>query len=192
MAKAQRKIVVCLTWGWSVRFLKLTWVWSLRILHIDRYVRLNKYLSNDLEKSNASIRETHWRILAWPLHEAEPSVTSNLHEYDHWVPYRSAEIRDWKVCIESPPYGKRSEWYCPESDMTLTRSWTQTNMSMVTQIPTVRQIYAFEKIAFEWASKVQMPLSGKPVDGYCLDLDMMLACRCPQTDISMVKLLPNG
>jgi hypothetical protein len=80
--------------------------------------------------------------------------------------------------------------HCRVSDMKLTYTWPHTDMSFVSQIPTDREIYAFEKLSFEYLWKIKMSLSPKPLDLHWRYSNMM-TYSLPQSDISFISQIPT-
>jgi hypothetical protein len=75
--------------------------------------------------------------------------------------------------------------HCRVSDTNLTYTWPHTDMSFVSQIPTEREIYAFEKLSFEYPWKIKMSLSRKPLNIHWRLSDMKLTYKCPHTIMSL-------
>jgi hypothetical protein len=76
-------------------------------------------------------------------------------------------------------------------DMTMTYMFPQTVMSFVSQFSTDREIYAIEKITFEYPWKMKSSLSCKPFDLLWRDFAMTMIYTLPQIDMSCVSQIPT-
>jgi hypothetical protein len=75
--------------------------------------------------------------------------------------------------------------------MTIIYTLHQSDMGCASQIPIGREIYAFEKLTFEYPSKIKSSLSSKPLDLHWRTFDMTMTYMVPQTDMSFVSQFPT-
>jgi hypothetical protein len=64
-------------------------------------------------------------------------------------------------------------------------------MSFVSQIPTDREIYAFEELSFEYPWIIEMFLTSKHLYIHRRDSDMKLTYKWPHTDMSFISQIPR-
>jgi hypothetical protein len=119
-------IDVTLTWSCHISDLILTWALSLRFLQIGRYVPLNSWLSNNLEKLKELYPPTPWsyidKTLPWRWHTRYLKVTKVLPltflQIGRYVPLKhciSNNIEKFKCLFPANPW--------TYIDVTQTRSW---------------------------------------------------------------------
>jgi hypothetical protein len=149
-------IAVTQTWRWHIRDLILTWGLSLRLIQIARYMPLKNWVSYTAEKLKCLYPPNPWtyiiETLTWRWHTRYLKVTYGLSlrfqqiaTYMHLKNWLSNNLCKIEMSLSSNPL----DIHCRDSDMKLTYTLTQWDISFISQIPTDREICDFEKLTFE-------------------------------------------
>jgi hypothetical protein len=143
-------IDVTLTWRWHTHDLILTWGLCLRLLQIGIYVPLKNWLSNYLEKLKCLYPANPWTYIdvtqTWSWHIRDLILIWVLSlrflQIARYMPLKIEFRKTLKIKISL--YSKPLYLHLRDSDKTMTYTLPQSDISFISQIPTDREIYAFE------------------------------------------------